>query len=75
MLALLEGLPDLFEEEVLKRLDPTDLALLARVARSFKTAVVASGLPQARNSSSYVTAVGCGHLEVVKWAIEQGCRF
>ena len=42
---LLEDLPELFEEEVLKqRLNPTDRALFARVARGCKAAVVTSGL-------------------------------
>jgi len=45
----MEDLPELFEKELLKKcLDPTDRALLARVARGFKAAVVASGLPLVR---------------------------
>ena len=41
---LLEGLPKLFEEEILKqRLDPTDRALFSRASRACKAAVASSG--------------------------------
>ena len=44
---LLEELPEVLEAEVLTRLPLTDLALFARVGRSSRAAVVASGLPRA----------------------------
>ena len=43
----MEELPEVFEKEVLPRLNPTDLALLARVGRGVRDAVVDSGLPRA----------------------------
>jgi hypothetical protein len=44
---VLEALPDLVREEVLRRLDPTDLALVRRVDRAFTAAVESSDLPRA----------------------------
>jgi hypothetical protein len=46
LLYLCQVLPDLFEQEVLKRLDPTSLTMLAQVWRPWLTAVLASGLPE-----------------------------
>ena len=45
LLRLLEELPDLFVEEVLRRLDPCSLTLLAQVGRPWLAAVLASGWP------------------------------
>ena len=72
-MALCENLPGLFEEEVLKRwLDPTDRALLARVARGFKAAVLASGLPQARPVRLRVKDF-VGTVERLAWAKANRC--
>jgi len=98
---LVEDLPEVFEKEVLPRLDPTGRALLARVGRGVSAAVVSSGLPRAGSSEEapfrvkdFVggllsfwlgprrtgyrgtrqlvhTAMG-GHLEVLRWAQENG---
>jgi len=46
LLALLQDLPDLFEKEVLGRLDPTALALLARAGGAARAAVKRSGRPR-----------------------------
>ena len=42
LVRLLEELPDLFEREVLKRLDPVDRTMLAQVGRPWRTAVLAA---------------------------------
>jgi len=47
LLDLVERHPDLFGAEVLNRLDPADLTVLAQVGRPWLAAVVASGLPRA----------------------------
>jgi len=47
---LVEDLPEVFEKEVLPRLDPTGRALLARVGRGVGGAVESSGLPLAGSS-------------------------
>jgi len=47
LLGPLEGLPDILAAEVLPRLDPTDLAMFARVGPASRAAAVASGLPRA----------------------------
>ena len=42
---MMDKLPDVFKEEVLKTwLDPTDLALLARVGRDYRAAVMSCGV-------------------------------
>ena len=45
MLDLIHRHPDLFQKEVLERLDPADRALLGQVDSSCRAAVVASDLP------------------------------
>jgi len=46
LLDLCQALPDLFDKEVLERLDPTDRTMLAQVGRPRLAAVLASGLPR-----------------------------
>jgi len=46
LLELCQALPDLFEQEVLKRLDPISLTMLAQVGRPWLAAVLSSGLPR-----------------------------
>ena len=45
LLDLIKRDPDLFEKEVLERLDPADRAFLGQVGRDCRAAVVASDLP------------------------------
>ena len=74
---LLDDLSELFEAEVLKQwLNPTDLALLARVGRGCRDAVRSSGMPIAG-----VKGGACplevkdfvGSLELLAWAKASGC--
>ena len=106
-LALLEDFPDLFQKEVLERLDPLDRGMLARTGSAVRTAVTRSGLPRVgglatgarrvsirsfvQSLSQFVWAIanGCpwqttstcaviargGHLEVLRWAREHGCKW
>ena len=70
------ALPDLFKEEVLRRLDPTDLALLRRVDRGFRTAVESSSdLPRAGVSEEVPLKVNqfVGSVKRLAWAKEHGC--
>jgi hypothetical protein len=46
LLDLLQKFPDFFLKEVLERLDPTDLTMLAQVGQPWLAAVLASGLPR-----------------------------
>jgi len=46
MLLRLLALPDLFQQEVLKRLDPMDRTMVAQVGRPWPAAVLASGFPR-----------------------------
>ena len=73
---LLEKLPEVLEAEVLSRLDPTDVAMFARVGPASRAAVVASGLPRAGTSrgalllnvQDFVWSV-----ERLAWARDNGC--
>ena len=56
LLDLLEKLPDLFDAEVLRRLDPADRAFFAQVSHGCREAMIASELPCAG------TRVGLPHL-------------
>jgi len=46
LLELCQALPDLLEQEILKRLDPVERNMLAQVGRPWLAAVLASGLPR-----------------------------
>jgi len=73
---LLEALPEVFEEEVLKlRLDPTDLAMFAQASRGCKAAVVASGLVTAGDTAEepYIVADFVESVEHLAWAKANGC--
>ena len=64
-------LADLFREEVLRRLDPTDLALLRRVNRALRAAVEASSdLPRAGVSEEVPLKVGRCRLTVSKLVLD-----
>ena len=51
---LLEVLPEVMERFVLPALDPTALALLARVGRGWHSIAVSSGLPRAGITSMFI---------------------
>ena len=51
---LLEDLPGVVERFVLPALDPTALALLARVGRGWHSIAVSSGLPRAGITSMFI---------------------
>ena len=72
---LVEDLPEVFEKEVLPRLDPTGRALLARVGRGVSTAVVSSGLPLASSSEEVPFKVKdfVGSVERLAFAEANGC--
>jgi len=73
---LLESLPEVFEEEILKqRLDPTDRAMFARVSRGCKAAVVASGLAiaGATEEEPFEVAHFVGSVELLALAKGTGC--
>ena len=54
----LVALPDVFRQEVLQRLDPTDLAILRRVNRGLRAAVESSSdLPRARRCRSWLISL------------------
>mmetsp|Transcript_662 Transcript_662/g.1522 ORF Transcript_662/g.1522 Transcript_662/m.1522 type:complete len:159 (+) Transcript_662:224-700(+) len=74
---LLDGLGDVFEKEVLSLLDPTDLAMLARVGCGCRDAVRASGLPRAgvKGKGEVLLQVRhfTGSVERLAWAKANGC--
>jgi hypothetical protein len=72
---LLEHLPDLFQQEVLRRLGPTDLASLAGAGRGCAAAVAASALMQWAERAKMGAALAAegGYLEVLQWTVEHGC--
>jgi len=87
---LLEYLPDLFQQEVLRRLGPTDLASLAGAGRGCAAAVAATALMQwakraKRTAPGYLLrlcvqsacshAARCGNREVLEWLHNTGCSW
>jgi hypothetical protein len=72
---LLEKLPEVLEAEVLTQLEPSDLALVARVGRASRAAVVASGLPHAGPTGGVPLKIKdfIGSVELLAWAKENGC--
>jgi hypothetical protein len=75
LLDLLERLPDLFVQEILSQLDPTDRALVAQVGRPWLAAVAGSGLPRA--GKSVVVPLNfkafCTSAKRLAWAKDNGC--
>ena len=68
----LRRLPDVFNEEVLKRLNPTDLALLSRAGPECRAATVASDLPRA--GTAFSSRWGCtsdrgGAVQASGWSL------
>jgi hypothetical protein len=72
---LLEDLPEVVERFVLPALDPTALALLARVRRDWHAVVVSSGLPCAGITEGAPLRVTefCGTVDRLAWAKANGC--
>jgi hypothetical protein len=72
---LLEDLPEVVERFVLPALDPTALALLARVRREWHAVVVSSGLPCAGITEGAPLRVTefCGTVDRLAWAKANGC--
>jgi len=78
LFALLEDFPDLFQKEVLERLDPLDLTLLGRTGSAVRTAVKQSGLPRVGCSPEEPRvgiAAFCQTLSTFVWAVAHGCRW
>ena len=76
MLALVEEFPDLFQKEVLERLDGVDLALLGRTGSAARTAVKRSGLPRVGGGVEgprVGIALFCQSLSTFVWAVVNGC--
>jgi hypothetical protein len=73
---------DLFAKEVLERLDPTSCTLFARVGKSFRAAVLASGLPRLPRGVRARVRVQvrvvediCMSVERLAWAKANACRW
>ena len=75
LLRLLRELPDLFVEEVLRRLDPVDRTMLAQVGRPWLAAVLASGLPRLPSAVRVCLQLRelCTSAERLAWARANGC--
>jgi hypothetical protein len=78
LVALVEDFPDLFQKEVLERLDPLDLALLGRTGNAVRAAVVSSGRSHVGGSAE-APRVGiasfCQSLSMFIWGVANGCRW
>ena len=78
LLALVEDFPDLFQKEVLERLDPLDRALLARTGSGVRTAVKRSGMPRVGGTADgpRVRIVPfCESIPMSIWAVANGCTW
>ena len=75
LLLRLFELPHLFEQEVLKRLDPTDRTMLAQVGRPWLATVLASGLPRLPRGVRVRLQLRefCTSPERLAWAKANGC--
>jgi len=72
---LLEEWSDVLVKHVLSRLDPTDCAMLARVAKPWLAVVVANNLPCAGKGGSVPLLVEdfVGSVKRIAWAKDNGC--
>ena len=90
LLDLLQALPDLFEQEVLKRLDPTARTMLAQVGRPWRVVVLAAAgggvismgwrrrwLPRLPKGVTVRLQLRefCTSAERLAWAKANGCRW
>jgi len=75
MLLRLLALPDLFEHEVLKQLDPVDRTMVAQMGRPWLAAVLASGLPRLPKVLTVRLRLRkfCTSAERLAWAKANGC--
>jgi len=73
----LEELPDVFDKEVLSRLDATDRALLARANRACRARVVTCSLSRAVSTSDcinlLITTAFTRSIPLLEWARANGC--
>ena len=74
---LLQELSLLFHAEVLRRLGPTSLTMLAQVGRPCLAAVLASGLPRLPTGVTVRLELRafCTSIERLAWAKASGCRW
>ena len=72
---LLGELPEVLAAEVLPQLDPTDLAMFARVGLASRAAVVSSGLPRTGEigGGAFELEEFCGSVQRLAWARANGC--
>jgi len=72
---LLEKLPEVLESFVLPKLDPTDLAMLARAGKGWRAMVVYSNLPRAGSTAGprLMLDAFCGSVQRLAWAKANGC--
>ena len=72
---LLEEWSDVLVKHVLARLDPTDCAMLARVAKPWLAVVLANNLPRAgKGGAVRLKLVNfCGSVTRLAWARDNGC--
>ena len=77
LLDLCQALPDLFNKEVLERLDPTDRTMLAQVGRPWLAAVLSSGLPRLPTGERVRLRFRefCTSAERLAWARANGCHW
>jgi hypothetical protein len=75
LLDLMERFSNLFEKEILERLEPTDLTMVAQVGRPWLAAVLASDLPRLPNGVSVRLRLSefCMSIERLTWARANGC--
>jgi hypothetical protein len=77
-IALIEDFPDLFQKEVLERLDLVDRGLLGRTGSAVRSAVKRSNLPRVGGSAEE-RRVGivrfCRSLSTFSWAVANGCQW
>jgi hypothetical protein len=68
------ALPDLFQQEVLKRLDSVDRTMVAQVGRPWLASVLASGLPRLPKLRVRLRLEEfCTSVERLAWAKANGC--
>jgi len=77
LLRLLHELPEVFFEEVLRRLASTDRTMLAQVGRPWLAAVLASELPRLPNGVTVQLRLRdiCTSVERLAWAKANGCHW
>ena len=75
LVPLLEEWRAVLVKHVLERLDPTDCAMLARVAKPWLAVVVANNLPRAGKAGAVSLKVKdfVGSAEILAWAKDNGC--